>query len=136
MEKHKLFVNLILSSLLVSVFMISFVNAVCGANLAHPAAAYCTELGYDYKITEVSKGQQGICVINDVDYDAWDFLNGKVGVEYSYCVLNKYDLIVKTDGQNPYSREYAVCVLDGQEIGSVFDLMDLESRIERDFSPE
>jgi len=122
--------------LLVSVLIISFVNAECGLNLGHPAAAYCTELGYDYKIKDTANGQVGVCVINGVEYDDWNFFNGKIGQEYSYCALNGYEQITKTDGKNPYSIEYAVCVDNGKEIGQVHELMDLESKLDIGILPE
>jgi len=57
---------------------------------------------------------------------AWEFLQGECGQEYSYCAENGYETITKTDGQNSFSRDYAVCTLNGKEIGSVTKLMNLD----------
>ena len=108
----------------------------------NPAAVYCEELGYEYKIVQTEQGERGICVIPDTgeEFDAWDFLEGKVGQEYSYCTLNGYDTITVTDGKNSFSSEYAVCVAKNQfdsehsvsstsESMSVTDLMDLEEKV-------
>ena len=78
----------------------------------NPAAVYCTELGYEYKIIKTEEGESGMCVISDSrkEFDAWEFLEGKVGQKYSYCALNGYDVETLTDGKNPFSSDYAVCV--------------------------
>ena len=105
--------------------------------IANPAAVYCRELGYEYKIVDTSTGQQGICVFSeDAQCDAWNFLMGRCGQEYSYCALNGYEIITRTDGIDTLAREYGVCVeAVPQEresidegyviIGSVTDLVDL-----------
>ena len=94
--------------------------------IANPAAVYCNELGYEYKIDNEPRGQVGYCIFpNKSECDEWQFLKGKCGQEWSYCAMNGYDIITKT-GRNPFSREYAVCVTrDGAEIGSVTELMNL-----------
>ena len=107
----------------------------------NPAAVYCTELDYEYKIVKTDRGERGMCVITDIDeeFDAWDFLEGKVGQEYSYCSLNGYDTITVTDGRNSFSSDYAVCVPKKQstpvvvasssESMSVTDLMNLGEKV-------
>jgi parallel beta-helix repeat protein len=108
--------------------------------MANPAAVYCLELGYQYKIVDTEKGQKGICIFPDKsECEEWQFLTGKCGQSYSYCARQGYDLIIKTDGKNPFSREYAVCVHKGHkgvEIGSVTDLFSLSEKSTRGSSME
>lgn len=98
--------------------------------MANPATIYCGDLGYSWRINETETGQEGICTFTDgTECEEWQFLMGKCGQQFSYCTKNGYDLIVKTDGKNGVSPEYAVCVDKiGREIGSVTDLADLSQR--------
>ena len=99
--------------------------------MANPAAVYCLEMGYEYQIADGPSGQRGICIFPDGSRcDAWDFLEGKCGQEYSYCAIHGYDLQTRTDGKDAFSREYAVCVSrQGTEIGSVTELFDLREKV-------
>ncbi len=101
--------------------------------IMNPAAIYCEELGYEYKIISVSDGQQGVCVLPDKKQcDEWAFLNGGCGQEYSYCAKQGYQTTTVSDGKNPFSREYAVCLSkEGKSIGSVTDLMNLSEKATR-----
>ena len=107
----------------------------CDANapgMADPSAVYCDELGYEFQIVDGCQGQYGVCVFPDgSSCDEWRFLEGKCGQAYSYCARQGYDLITKTDGRDPFSREYAVCVHDHEEIGSVTELMRLSEKATR-----
>jgi len=106
--------------------------AACDGNapgMANPAAVYCRELGYEYEIVDAARGQYGVCVLPDNSRCAgWSFLEGKCGGSYSYCARQGYDLITKSDGRNPFSREYSVCVHDQEEIGAATDLMGLSEK--------
>lgn len=111
--------------------------------MANPAAVYCNELNYRYRIDNEPRGQVGYCIFpNNNRCDEWQFLEGKCGQEWSYCAINGYDIITKSNtttktginpfsriiktNRNPFSIEYAVCVAkDGTEIGSVTELMSL-----------
>ena len=93
--------------------------------MANPATVYCRDLGYEYKIVDTDRGQKGICIFPDKsECEEWQFLTGKCGQSYSYCARQGYDLIIRTDGKNPFSRDYAVCVdkVSKEEIGSVTKL--------------
>ena len=72
-----------------------------------------------------------MCLVQGENCDAWDFFEGKCGVKHSYCAQNGYDAIVKTDGQNPFSREYAVCVENNIEIGAVSEISGVEEIAEK-----
>ncbi|MCJ7509391.1 MAG: DUF333 domain-containing protein [Dehalococcoidia bacterium] len=104
----------------------------CGGDapgMANPAAVYCQELGYEYQVVDAAEGQHGICVLPDgSECDGWGFLQGKCGQSYSYCATQGYDLVTKSDGKNSFSAEYGVCVRDGQEVGSVTELMGLAEK--------
>ena len=102
-----------------------------GAYMGNPAAIYCLELGYPYTTREDEAGQWGECSMpSGQACDAWAFLQGKCGAEYNYCGLQGYDTLVKSDGQDPFSREYGVCVApDGKELGSVAELSGLGAKV-------
>ena len=116
-----------------SLSTVAFSNNGCSGNApgsADPAAVYCTELGYEYKIIKADAGEYGVCVFPDnTGCSAWDFLKGSCGEKHSYCAKQGYESIIKTDGKNPYSREYVVCKEEENEIGNPIILMDLESKI-------
>jgi putative hemolysin len=100
-----------------------------GLGMANPAAVYCRELGYEYKIVDTDEGQHGICIFpGGTECEGWRFLKGKCGQSHSYCARQGYDLITKTDGNNPFSREYSVCVRDQEKIGAATELMGLSEK--------
>jgi len=90
--------------------------------MANPAAIYCMEMGYKCEM----RNQIGYVVFPDSsECTQWDFLQGLCGQEFSYCAQQGYDLIIKDDGRNPLTPEYAVCVSNGIEVGSVTELTNL-----------
>jgi putative hemolysin len=97
---------------------------------ANPAAVYCTELGYEYVIVDTPEGQRGVVVLpNGERCDAWDFYRGKCGQEYSYCAREGYGIVTKEVTNGSFTTECAVCVSrDGEELGTVSDLMGLEAK--------
>jgi len=104
--------------------------------MADPSAVYCEDLGYEFEVMDADEGGYGVCVFPDGSRcEAWSFLEGTCGESYSYCARQGYDLITKTDGQNAFSTEYAVCVHDREEIGPVTELMDLSEKATRGISP-
>ncbi|GAF84466.1 unnamed protein product, partial [marine sediment metagenome] len=111
----------------------------CGGNapgMANPAAVYCRELGYQYRIVDTAEGQYGTCIFPDNgECDEWEFLQGKCGQSHSYCARQGYDLVAKTDGKNPFSREYSVCVRDQVKIGAATELMGLSEEATRGSFP-
>ena len=97
--------------------------------MANPAATYCRELGYQYRIDQTAKGEQGICVFPDgKECEEWKFLDGKCGKERSYCARQGFDTVTKSNGGDSLSREYAACVKDGREVGPVSELMSLSEK--------
>ena len=97
---------------------------------ANPAAVYCIEMGYEYRVVNEPSGQRGVCIFPDgTQCDAWAFLQGKCGQAYSYCEKCGYRTTTVSDGRDPFSREYAVCVSnEGRRKGSVTDLMALSEK--------
>ena len=98
--------------------------------MGNPAAVYCIELGYDYRIDQNDQGEQGFCYFPDQSFCGdWDFLEGSCGQAYSYCGVQGYKTAVKKDGDNGFSQTYAVCLdQNDQVLGSAVELMDLETK--------
>ncbi|MBD3312682.1 hypothetical protein GF352_04490 [archaeon] len=89
-------------------------------SLKNPSAVYCEELGYDYK--------DGYCYVSEkIRFDSWDFFKGKVGQGYSYCSKKGLSTQTLSDGKNPFSKEYAVCV-DNKEKKPVTEMMKIENK--------
>ena len=73
---------------------------------ANPAAVYCTELGYNYKITKGPSGEYGTCIFPDKSQcDEWAFLQGKCGQQYSYCAKQGYGIKTMSDGKDSFSKD-------------------------------
>jgi len=111
----------------------------CGENnlgMANPAAVYCRELGYEHRIVDTDEGQSGVCIFPDgSECDEWQFLQGKCGQTHSYCARQGYDSVTKTDGKDPFSREYVVCVRGHETIGAATELMSLSQEATRGSFP-
>jgi len=111
----------------------------CSGNapgMANPAAVYCEELGYEYRSVDTNEGQQGVCILpGGSRCNEWTFLQGKCGQGYSYCARHGYGSKTKADGKNPLSREYSVCLRDGEEIGAATELMGLSGKATRGTLP-
>jgi putative hemolysin len=111
----------------------------CGQDapgMANPAAVYCRDLGYEYSMVATDEGQYGTCILPDGSQcDEWGFLQGNCGLSHSYCARQGYDLVTKSDGKNPFSRQYTVCVHDQKEIGAATDLMGLSAKAARGSLP-
>jgi C1A family cysteine protease len=100
--------------------------------MANPAAVYCRELGYDYRIVETEEGEEGVCTFPDGSgCNDWAFLQGQCGQSHSYCARHGYGSKVKTDGMNGLSKVYSVCTRGQQEIGAATDLMGLSDESTR-----
>ncbi len=69
-----------------------------GSNLgmANPAAVYCVQMGYEYRIENTPKGQMGVCVFPDrTECEEWAFFRGECGQKWAkvdYEVGNCTDL--------------------------------------------
>lgn len=124
--KAKLKFGIVLLLLIVVLITVSSEPAFA---LRDPAQVYCEALGYNYTIESTEEGQKGLCVLpNGQAVDAGEFLQGKVGQEYSYCQQMGYEIRTVTDRETCFTfrtEECAVCVLeDGTEV-EVTQLMGL-----------
>jgi len=100
-----------------------------GLGMTNPAAVYCQELGYEYRVVDTGQGQSGICIFPDGSQcNEWGFLQGKCGQGYSYCARHGYGSKTKTDGKNPISRDYSVCLQGQKEVGAATELMGLSEK--------
>jgi putative hemolysin len=97
-------------------------------NIPNPAAVYCTRLGYSWKIVETAQGQAGVCIFPDgSSCDEWAFLTGKCGESFSYCAQHGLGIKTVSEGQDPFSQEYAVCTdSTGAVVGTVTDLSGIQ----------
>jgi len=94
--------------------------------IPNPAAVYCEELGHDYRTVRTPRGEYGVCILpNKKVCEGWEFFKGKCGKEHSYCAKNGFGIKTATDGKNPFSSEYAVCIHKGKRIGPATHLMNL-----------
>jgi len=100
--------------------------------ISNPAAVYCTDMGYEYQvISDGTGGQTDTCSMPDGSVcGAWDFLEGKCGQAYSYCAKQGLGERTASDGKNPFSPEYAVCMdAQGKDVGHVTALFDLAPKL-------
>lgn len=100
--------------------------------IANPAATYCAMLGYQSGTQETAAGQASTCIMPDGTVcDAWQFLRGTCGQEFSWCALNGYQIqnVVESDGSS--TQEYAVCVdASGNTVGTLFELSGLQALLD------
>jgi putative hemolysin len=112
------------------VMLLLFVSTNLASALKNPSGVYCKEQGYEYiTATMPDGGQRGFCILpDDQIVDAWEFLEGKVGQEYSYCEKEGYEIKTVADSEacsRIFTYECAVCILeDGTEV-EVTELMNL-----------
>jgi putative hemolysin len=100
------------------------------AAMRNPSAVYCTALGYQYNDTVAPDGAMtGYCTLsNNQRVDAWQFFEGKVAQDASYCVKQGYQIRTVTDpAVCPVliSGTCAVCVMKDGSTAEVSKLMNL-----------
>jgi Domain of unknown function (DUF333). len=101
--------------------------------MLNPAAVYCTGLNYTYTVTTAPDGGQiGMCILPDrTSVDAWQFLEGRVAQQYSYCGLHDYPVHTVQDPNlcaGIFSDRCAFCVLEKGKEMEVTRLMNLTFR--------
>lgn len=80
----------------------------------NPAAEYAESLGYEYKVIDGPAGARGVVRVEPgVEFDAWDFMKGKVGRKYSYSGLHGYTTECVRETNGACVVEYAVCTVPG-----------------------
>jgi len=107
--RHVVHKNVLHGVLILSLILVIFAcNTVA---ISNPSSVYCQEMGGTIEINNTPIGQQGLCVLPDgTEYDAWRFLEGKLGQNYSWCFKNGYGIDTICDGMSPYSQCRSVCI--------------------------
>ena len=83
-------------------------TALPAPQVANPASAYCSTLGYQ------ATGEQ--CVFPDgTSCEQWSFYRGKCGAAHSFCNLHGGQVSSKTEDMGGWTSEYAVCSKGGKE---------------------
>ncbi len=102
------------SPIILIMLVLSFSTTIFA--LSNPAAVYCNEMnsefgGYSYMVqNDVDSNEYGICTMPDgTQCDAWAFLNGECGGNFSYCANSGYAIATVSNGDS----EYAACILPG-----------------------
>ncbi len=97
--------------------------------MKNPSAVYCEELGYEYVVQVTEEGEMGYCKLPDgKNVSAWEFLEGKVAQEYSYCERKGYVIKTVKDSEKCLkflADECAVCVLKDETEVEVTEIMEL-----------
>lgn len=115
----------------VGVVLLSMVFIVLSISSAfamlNRAAVYCSTLGYENLTGLTQKGETALCRLpNNVLVDAYDFLTGKVALDWSYCAKMGYE--AKRVENSEICRDCTVCVLPGGVEIEVSELMSLNVR--------
>lgn len=97
--------------------------------LRDPSAVYCLAMGYTYTTGQTPEGVFGLCRMpGGTTVDAWKFLQGSAGQEFSFCARQGYRQQVvrsyRTCGAFGLD-ECLVCVLPDGRTAEVTQLMNL-----------
>jgi putative hemolysin len=110
---------------------IALVMVPAGA-MTNPSAGYCTALGYQYTdVTAADGSMTGYCMLpGNQSVDAWQFLQGKVSPELSYCKKQGLEVRTVTDPSvcGMLGDSCAVCVKADGTTQEVTGMMGLDFR--------
>jgi len=98
-----------------------------GKAMMNPAAVYCDALGYTYSTAMTEYGEQGFCGLPDGQVvDAWEFIQGKIAPEWSYCAQKglSYRHYDESDNSS-ICQDCLVCITDSGEEIEVTQYMNL-----------
>ena len=99
-----------------------------GIGFSDPAATYCEEMGYEYRVVKTEDGERGIVALPDGrEYDAWAFYRGECGEEFSYCAQNGWP-VAKIAGADSFAGQCTTCVLPDGSHKTVSDLLNLDAK--------
>jgi putative hemolysin len=99
-----------------------------GIGMANPAAVYCQEMGYEYKVLKTKDGEQGVCVFPDGSQcDEWAFYRGEAGQEFSYCARNGWRVAPEGKG-DAFSTRCTTCLLPDGSQKTVNELLKLDAK--------
>jgi putative hemolysin len=100
--------------------------------MINPASGYCSALGYQYTDKVAADGSMtGYCVLpGNQSVDAWQFLQGKVSPELSYCKKQGFEVRTVTDPGvcGMLGDTCAVCVKADGTTQEVTKMMGLDFR--------
>ncbi|OYT26380.1 MAG: hypothetical protein B6U97_03890 [Candidatus Altiarchaeales archaeon ex4484_96] len=101
-----------------------FYLSILASAMLNPAAVYCSTLGYEYVSEETDEGIIGYCMLPDGQkVEAWIFLRGEKGLNYSYCIKEGYPARHVEDNESGAS--YTACILSDGSGVEVTQLMNL-----------
>jgi len=109
---------------------------LCGCNKAegevigikNPAAVYCMDMGYEYKIEKTESGERGICVMPDKEEcDAWAFYRGECGRVFSYCAKKGWPIALKGKA-DCFATTSTTCVLPDGTRKTVSELLNISEK--------
>ncbi len=109
---------------------------LCGCNKAegevigikNPAAIYCMDMGYEYKIEKTESGERGICVMPDKEEcDAWAFYRGECGRVFSYCAKKGWPIALKGK-EDCFATTSTTCVLPDGTRKTVSELLNISEK--------
>jgi C1A family cysteine protease len=120
------------------IFTISVIMAIMLSLSGHgqssyypnPSATYAEKMGYLFSIVrDASRNEQGTVTFPDGSKaDAWAFLQGKAGRQYSYCAKKGYSTESKSINHGSWTEEISVCTkldINGRETKiAMLDLME------------
>ena len=99
-----------------------------GIGFSNPAATYCEEMGYEYKVVKTEDGERGIVTLPDgKECDAWAFYRGECGEEFSYCARKGWPVAKIAEADN-FAEQCTTCVLPGGSHKTVSDLLNLDAK--------
>ncbi len=129
MKSKKFVRKSIVNIVLISFLWVLLLSTGIVFAIPNPASIYCKEVNGTIEINETPLGEQGLCAINGNKYDEWEFLEGKVGQNYSWCIKNGYGIETVCDGKSPLSSCRAVCVFQNGTKTDMGSLMNLYEKI-------
>jgi len=93
--------------------------------IENPAAVYCQEMGYEYKVVATKDGEKGVCVLPSGEgCDAWAFYRGECGTEFSYCAKMGWPVVAEGNS-DPFATKCTTCVLPDGSHQTVRELLNL-----------
>jgi putative hemolysin len=115
------------------VFLLALASAAAPAGaMVNPSALYCNALGYQYTDATGPDGSMtGYCLLpGNQSVDAWQFLQGKVSPELSYCKKQGFEVRTATDPAvcGMLGSTCAVCVKTDGTTQEVTKMMGLDFR--------
>ncbi|OGM01525.1 hypothetical protein A3K72_04185 [Candidatus Woesearchaeota archaeon RBG_13_36_6] len=72
---------------------------------------YCTGLGYKYEMRIENNTHYEYCMFpNGEECDAFDFIGGECGREFTLCNIKGYTLKIGVEQHEGFNATYAICI--------------------------